>query len=748
MNGRRNALYGALVLAAGLSLTGCGGGTAAAPAGAAVAVAPALGRFEAGTVVVIRGADLAEWSRGTIAADGRINVNVGSHTGIMVVEVLGDGVHRYFNEGTNAWVVFPAGQVMRAVASGVTAAIGVTPLTDTAARRLNTATPPAFALAGVTALQVETMNAQVAGQFGLFNILQPPVLLDGTNQATAADGEAGLYALQLAALSTRANANGGRKSHEMAEELAKDLEDGALDGMNGANPTLLPIDAAGAQTDWRNAAQNPDFAAPGDSPFFLGMVDDDDRAIQTATPTPTQVQARTQFAGDLGQAKKFFADLRGGILPYTNSAGTGFLDTQNQQLQQEANALTTSPLDGLEVVTKIERWADDLHAGVMPPLPCNGTVAAATCMLWPNGQWSPMGWIPGQPVPVQLTNNGTAWDMGGGLTGTIVHGANSMTLNGYVPGMTGGATKAKVGNPDGSTQFNDQPLMVTRSATGQADVWRYDVQGTLKDLANCTQAGCTAIFKLAFAQGSYFNQHEPNPPYVLGANSSTDLMDPAKTLGNFTGIFSTGNYRFTGNLVLSNMQSKNFTNVSPQQCWNGVTMAPCWTWTGKEVVGAQGSFTGTVNGTGLTGVDNNTNNNFDILVGKLEANVDGSNWDPNQPESATNYNTGSLTFTGTTFLSAVDPGLKLVMLMNQTGWGQGTMTVNYNDYNKGISITGSSPYDSYSQATQYVTLNDGNGILVRIGTDSTTNVLKGVTPLATINKGRINYTDGSFESLL
>jgi hypothetical protein len=83
-----------------------------------------------------------------------------------------------------------------------------------------------------------------------------------------------------------------------------------------------------------------------------------------------------------------------------------------------------------------------------------------------------------------------------------------------------------------------------------------------------------------------------------------------------------------------------------------------------------------------------------------------------------------------------------------TGWDKGTLTVAYTDYDKGVSINGTAPFDDQSNETQYITLSDANGISVKIGDNSTTQVMKGATKLGDIENNRVTYMDGTFESLL
>ncbi len=436
-------------------------------------------------------------------------------------------------------------------------------------------------------------------------------------------------------------------------------------------------------------------------------------AVIAALPANLTPNAAATLDG-LAQAKQFFANLRTGILPYSNSNGTGFLDTEQSKLNTEFNQLTTSPYKGLNELTRIVSWAKDLHDGTVPS-GCNGSTASASCFDSSNG------------LTVALTNSGTAWAFGTFATGTIAFDSSDtqMTVDGYIPPMTTGAGVAKVGNPGGG-DATATSLKLTKSSIAGADMYEYTLVGTLKDM-QCTGSGiatCTTpVFELAFGSGTKLDINQP-------ASKNTD---ETKTYANFVGTFITANYSFTGVIEAKNIQAQ---GVVPNQ----------------NIVGGTVSFTGTINGTGLAGVDSNANNNFNIMVGKLEGTVDGASYNPNLAKSATNFQKYTLSFTGTVFKSATDLGLKLVVTQNDTGWDSGTLTVSYNDYNKGISVTGSGPYNSHAApgtANSQVVLSDGNGISVNMANNITnTKVMKGNSVLANIQGSYITYADQTVESLM
>lgn len=690
--------FRATAIAAGvaLALTGClgGGGGSSTPAAssAAINVAPSLGRFSEGTPVRILDSNGALIRAGTIGANGMANLDVGSYGGVLIVEVQGGAGAQYFNEATNDWVNFPAGSVLRAVVPPGISETAVTALTHAAAAQLLDGTGKLAA--GKSADDVRETNTRLALQFGLSDILAAPALVDGPSKIALGDGEAGKHALVLAALSLAACPPAPTvcdvPAHVVAADLAKDLKDGALDGKEGTTDLEKGITHTAVQTAITAAVSQ--FVKDEAQGFFNNVMADVLIKDETEDLTKDQKDALATAGSDLAQAKKFFADLRTGILPYANNEQTGLLDKEGKKLNEEVSELALASVSGIDYAAKVLEWVDDLDDGDTP-YNCMPSGAAYNC--WVNG------------MMVNLIKSSGTWNWTiGALTGSVtINPGSSMTMAGSVPPMT----RWTSANP---VQRAVVDLTATTADRG-GDVTRVTLSGSMRDVAP-DNAG---LLEMQFGAGSYVDIHDPANP---------NAYDPARESAKFTGIFTTRNYRFTGEFDVGALQSK------PDG------------YGGREVVGGTFSFKGTINGTGLN--DTNPANNFNLLVGELSGSVNGANYNPTLPSSPTNFQTGSMTFTGSTFLSATDPGLKLVLTVAGTGWEMGTYAVNYNDYNKLVSMTGSGTWDDNSNQTQYVTLTGANGISVRIGDDDTV-VMKGNTKLADIAKNRINYVDGTFASL-
>ncbi len=262
--------FNALVIACALALTACGGGgsdstTAPGPGPVAVSnpitVTPSLGQFSAGTVVVAYKLDgTTEIARGTVDANGVAKIDLGSHTGPVVVSVQGGAGVTYFDENTKTNVNFPAGQTLSAVAPAGTALVGVTPLTEAAKQQLAAATG---GIAAATDATIGAANKTVAAAFGLADALTPPVLIKDASAKNTDNSDAGRYALVLAVLAGSGDA--GVPAHEAVAALAKDFAaDGKLDGKGTGGGAVGKVDVAKLTTQYGDmlAAAAKTFAKP------------------------------------------------------------------------------------------------------------------------------------------------------------------------------------------------------------------------------------------------------------------------------------------------------------------------------------------------------------------------------------------------------------------------------------------------------------------------------------------------------
>jgi hypothetical protein len=695
-------------LAMGALLIGCGGGGGSDPSPSAttVTVAPSLGRFDKGTKVSLKKTtDKTLIKEGEIGEDGKAVIDIGSYTGHILVEVKGgDGV-KYFDEGTGQKEDFPLGEVLKAVAPAGSSEIGVSVLTHAAAEKMG---------ANLEVDNIRKENTQIAQQFGLVDLLAPPVLLGDGDKVESTDGEAGKYALLLAGFAKAAD-TAGYNLIEAVKALADDLSDGKLDGKkdtDNVEKSLLKTHLDGAL-----ATVATDFAQEDAKDFFQAKLDQIVIAETTPELTQAQLDAIGAAGSDLSKAKKFFTDLRQGILPYANDADNGFLNSEGRKLQDEVDALTENTVNGLEGTIDLGVVIWDYLEGTMDgctPITSN----SASCMI---------DFDRGVKRSVSISNNTAnqvvTYSFNANESGTIAYtmsgnSVTGITLNGTMPGMTL------------NTRSTVENLAITRTASS-GDMYRFTLSGKMTDKLII---GGTSVLSLQFANGSIVDAHMPD---------NADNEDLSKFVFDVTGIYSTANYSFKGRFQISNVVEKEYTE---QNCWwNGQQWQSCEEY---EIVSGKASFTGTISGIGL--VDTNVNNNFDILIGKLEAEMkDTNNYNPALPDSASNYLTGSMTFTGTTFMSSTDAGLKLVLSVTVTGNDTSTISVNYSNASKGISITGSTNWNDADNAPpQSITLTDASGIkIILIEDNDNAEVMKGNIKLADIAGSMINYVDGTSASL-
>lgn len=767
----------AVLLAIGVGLVGCDGGGSGISSGASgsVVVAPTLGRFTSGTTVVVKKADGTILKNGQIVADGTATLDIGGHTGVIVVEVQGGAAVRYYDEASGTYVTFPAGEALRAVTvtdvSGRTQ-VAVTALTNAAAEQLD---DPAKADFDVTksASEINQTNTEVALQFGLSNIITPPKLVDDNNRLDSSDK----YALVLAAISQAGKGAGAGGTDllagDVAKRIAEDLkEDGTLDGKKsgtddtGFDPITL-TDPDRLKTLIDDVADN--VVKPEDKTAIVAdaknKIDNDPIDKNKPALTDEQKDAIDNAGSAIQQAKQFFANLRDGLFPYANDLGTGFLDKEAKKLDDEVQMMSTASYDGLDFIASMVSEINALIEGVYTPggctqvTPAQGYTVAVDCSDFPFTYH----------YELDTTNKKGTWSITGGpllsaQTGEFTYTGATMTLNGYAPPVLVGSHRTVVGQGSAtSSGYKEAPLIVSRTLVS-GDIYKYSVTGTLKDQVQAnllnnssTPTGkvgggtcavgetcLTYATRLRIELGNItYDLNDPDAPGTANGESATMTVNEEGfgiTTMNLVGKFISENYRLIGTFVIDRVDEK--TESCGLNCSQMVA------------TGGKGSFTGTVSGMGREWSnyyyrapgDQDTGNNFDILVGKIA-------FDFTSPNSSIDDPVGTLSFNGDIKKSADDDGIKLVVTYNQTssvaGLGKGSILVTYTDSNKLVSISGNGSYDDQTNMDDCITYSDANGISAKVCENVVdTEVKKGDTLLAKISGGRITYEDGSFESLL
>ncbi|MDT0619863.1 hypothetical protein RM531_15425 [Salinisphaera sp. P385] len=221
-----------LVAACGGSGGGGGGQTTAGGTGS-------LGLIQNATVNFYQADDSTLIGSGDTGTSGTVQVPAGSYDGPVVVEIVGDDDDaQYFDEATDQYQPFPAGDEMHAIVPSTGGVVGVTPLTEVAYQQA-----VAQGLFPITTGAVQGINEIVRASLapGLSSILTVPTLVDeNTADNSLGEGEPDLYAIYLAGLSVVAQENGGGGALAVLRALSEDAGDGVIDGMNGGMAVNAP----------------------------------------------------------------------------------------------------------------------------------------------------------------------------------------------------------------------------------------------------------------------------------------------------------------------------------------------------------------------------------------------------------------------------------------------------------------------------------------------------------------------------
>lgn len=167
--------------------------------------------------------------------------------GPLYLELHGGDGASYYEEGKDAFVEFPPGQVIRAIIPSIKRNIGITPFTEaayrllteglTAERAVNPGAPTAAEIAAANARVLEMLNQQVPARLRVDDIARLPFIKSPTIGAAIGIDPRGRYGLVNGAFSKQAamfNPDRERPTLDAMAQLAADLQDGVLDGMNGS----------------------------------------------------------------------------------------------------------------------------------------------------------------------------------------------------------------------------------------------------------------------------------------------------------------------------------------------------------------------------------------------------------------------------------------------------------------------------------------------------------------------------------
>jgi hypothetical protein len=174
------------------------------------------------------------------------------YRGPLHLELRGGNGATYYEEGKDAFVDFPAGQLIRAIVPSIDRNIGITPFSEaafrlltegsTAERAANPAQPTAAEIAAANGRVRAIVNQQFPAALSVDDIARLPFIKSPTIGAGSIGIDPrGRYGLVNGAFSKQAamfNPGRTQPTLDAVAQLGTDLLDGVLDGMNGNQPAV------------------------------------------------------------------------------------------------------------------------------------------------------------------------------------------------------------------------------------------------------------------------------------------------------------------------------------------------------------------------------------------------------------------------------------------------------------------------------------------------------------------------------
>lgn len=210
-----------------------------------------FGQFR-NALVIVRFPDGRELGRArTDTVRGMVTIKPGAYQGPLILELQGGDGAQYYEEGLDTFVDFPAGRSIRVVVPYLDKNIGITPFTEAAYRKLVAevgANATGAQILGANDSVREILNQQFPATLSVDDITRLPFIKSPSiTEGSIGTDPRGRYGLVNGAFSKQAamfNRSRERPTLDAVEQLAEDLRDGVLDGMNGNQPAV----AADART--------------------------------------------------------------------------------------------------------------------------------------------------------------------------------------------------------------------------------------------------------------------------------------------------------------------------------------------------------------------------------------------------------------------------------------------------------------------------------------------------------------------
>lgn len=711
----------ALVAACG---GGGGGGSGGGSGGASqtdTTVAPSLGKFTSGCgVEAFNGAGLS-LGKATIGANGTAVLKVPSDVAPLIVQVQGNAGCQYYDEGTNTQLPFGAAKVLNAVVPAVRTEIGVNALTHIAAARVTEGADKPKVKAGVSATQVREANKTVELMFGVLDMFNPPVLLDGSTTIAATDGEKGVLAAKLAALAVLANANGGDAA-KFADDLARDLIE---------NNGFTTLDVLAFESALTTVLADDKLTKTEDAEHIKSRFGELTTSINEVQ---TRVDNVLKAGTSLEQAKSMFASLRSSVLALSNSAGTGTLDKEAKLLDEDVKGSFDVAQQLDRVVLMMDAAVQILDKGESyfygPAGYCQASMEPGkmTCSFYMGNPWKEGS----HAYEAEVTANGfgqATWkvtsrytwqyDASGAITGwnaTPLTGLNGTLL--HTP-----TTSSGIASLTGSATGRFIPMSADSDYTQVA----VDLKGSSVEGRLTGEMSGTVSLK-AMRNGSATPVLTAELTKIAGKVDEANLDAASATL---EGALISARHRFDGTLVLAGLQR----DLAAQEL--GPTAIDLWGYTLPKKLTFNGSFT-------------NTASNFKVFEGSLVATADASKWDSRLPPSIENYLGLALTFSGKIYRAPNSLGVGFDLTAKGNRMGPEQVDFVFTGLN-GLRINGiGKPTLAGGPENLVWELRNENGIRVhyndftKLGTVSSEAGIE----LGKIGNDRVTFIDGAFESLI
>ena len=204
-----------------------------------ITITPSLGKILNAKVILRNARTGAELGQSNTGLIGRAEFKIPKNIDTVIVEVLGGGGAKYFDEAKGEQPLPEAAKIRAAAPIVDNSNVGVSILTEAAVKN-------AESLEGGLSKpeNIVKANKDVGDAVGVSNITQAPALIGSTEDYQQLKNDAASqYALQLAALVKAAadHVSGNTPALDLLNKLADDLSDGVLDGKKGTNTlTDLP----------------------------------------------------------------------------------------------------------------------------------------------------------------------------------------------------------------------------------------------------------------------------------------------------------------------------------------------------------------------------------------------------------------------------------------------------------------------------------------------------------------------------